>query len=123
MLTAAFDDPDQEPATLHWPNNARLRLPLPGTWVTAYKSEAQGQLGVFLAGKDDALASFWERLAGRTDNLLQELPDGTVIAQEKGRPVLKTIRAQSDFPDDDARRAWLTTTLNQYANALRARLG
>ena len=122
VIAAPFDDPEQEPATLRWPNNIRARLPYPGAWVTAYRSEATGTLGVFLAGKNDALSGLWERLQPQLDELIAELPDETQAKVENGKAVLQTVRSAADFPDDQARQAWLASTLNRYVTALRSRI-
>ncbi len=122
VIAAAFDDPEQEPATLRWPNNVRVRLPWPGVWITAYRSEATGTLGVFLGGKDDALATLWARVQPSLDELLAELPAGTEVKLQEGRPVLQTARSSDDFPDQESQRGWLAATLNRYVTAIRARL-
>jgi len=124
VIAAQFDDPEQEPPSLRWPNNVRLALPIPGTGVTAYRSDASGgTIGVFVSGKDDALAALWDRIDGNPSELIAELPEGTVQSVENGRRKLETIRSAKDFPDDDAQRAWLAAALNLYSNALRSRLG
>jgi hypothetical protein len=123
VIAAPLDDPEQEPPSLRWPNHVRLPLPFPGTWVTAYRSSASGgTLGVFLAGKDAGLAALWERLEGGPAALIEDLPEASIKTNDAGSPGVSTVRAAADFPDDDARRAWLASTLNLYANALRSRL-
>lgn len=123
VIASAFDDPDQEPAALRWPNNIRTPLPWPGAWLTAYRASDSGErLGVFLGGRDDDLRTFWEAATPELADMLAELPDGTTAGEEKGRFVLRTLRRGDDFPDEAAKRAWFASTLNAYVNALRPRM-
>ena len=84
VVAMRFDDPDQEPPRLYWPNHVRVQMPLPKIWVTAYRAEAQnGTTGVFLAGRK----ADRERLLGLLeplDELVTLLPDGSFIGDGPG---------------------------------------
>ena len=55
VLDAKLDDPDQTPPTLFWPNNVRLRLPWPQTWILAYATDGgRRNLAVCTAGRAEA---------------------------------------------------------------------
>lgn len=73
----SFDDPDQEPLKLYWPNNTRAQLPWPGTWITAYQSTRTR--GVFLAGRERELEEVLHLLSRQLDQIASELPEGTEI--------------------------------------------
>jgi hypothetical protein len=117
-----FDDPDQEPPRLFYPNHVRAQLPWPGTWITAYGEK--GQCGVFLSGRQQAMAEVWPHLAPDLDAIVSELPEGTRAGnvRSSGDPSIKSTRKHADFIDEDAERNWLKATLNAYVNALRPRL-
>jgi hypothetical protein len=122
VLDMTFDDPDQEPPKLFFPNNVRAQLPWPGTWVTAYNSTIT--CGVFLAGREGPLLEAWERLAPDLDMIAAELPNGTKAGtvRSSGDIGILTDRKIGEFANDDAKRDWLRNTLNAYVNALRPRL-
>jgi hypothetical protein len=124
VLGMRFDDPDQEPPVLHWPNHVRVRLPWPKTWITAYRNEAaNGTSGIFLAGhspdRDQLLA-----LLEPTGELVAELPAETFVRNgtSSGKLSIYTERANNSFATPDDCRAWLMAGLNQYVNVLRPRL-
>lgn len=119
VIAAPFDDPEQPPPVLRWPNHVRLPLPVSDLWVTAYREGAE--LGVFLGGSREAKAKVADKLLGAREALTQELPEGSVI-EEDGELKIATVRPAADSADDEARRTWLSSALNLYANALRSRL-
>ncbi len=122
VLDMSFDDPDQEPLKLHWPNNVRAQLPWPGTWITAYQSTKT--CGVFLAGRERELEEVLHLLSPQLDQIACELPEGTEIGnvRSSGGMAIKTTRAIGTFKNDDEKREWLKLVLNQYVNVLRPRL-
>lgn len=125
VLDMSFDDPDQEPLTLHWRNNVRAALPWPGTWITAYREEAPtGRSGVFLAGRDEALRELWSRIELDLDEIVAELPEGTISGnvRSSGQVAILTGRDNRSFSGDDEQRQWLKETINRYVNALRPRI-
>ena len=121
VVEMSFDDPDQEPPRLHWPNHVRVQMPYPKIWITAYRNETQnGASGVFLAGQK----SDRERLLGLLeplDELTTVLPDDTRIGNgtASGKRSIYTERANRRFASADDCRAWLMATLNEYVNVLR----
>lgn len=116
VLDMQFDDPDQEPLKLYYPNNVRTQLPWPGTWVTAYR--ANDRCGVFVGGREEPLREIWSALEPDLGEVLSEVPGA---ASSSGSPV-SVSRPMSGFRDDEAARDWLKRMLNAYVNALRPRL-
>ncbi|MDX8405523.1 MAG: hypothetical protein R8K50_05155 [Mariprofundus sp.] len=125
VLESEFDDPDQEPAKLYWPNNVRVHMPAPKTWILAYRAGGEkGQVGVCMAGSGQAYTNMMSPLIEQKDEILAELP-----ADSEFRKFLKgdnytfsTTRSAADFDNDDAKRRWFSETLNTYVNAFRPRL-
>lgn len=125
VLDMRFDDPDQEPLRLFWPNNVRAQLPWNGLWITAYRNDApSGKCGVFLAGRERELDDAYQLLMPELDEIVSELPEGTKTGgvRASGGTAILTIRPNSGFQNDDEKRDWLRKTLNQYVNALRPRI-
>jgi hypothetical protein len=122
VLDMSFDDPDQEPLKLYWPNNVRAQLPWPGTWITAYQSTRT--CGVFLAGRERELEEVLHLLSPQLDQIASELPEGTEIGnvRSSGGMAIKTTRSIGTFKNDYEKREWLKPVLNQYVNVLRPRL-
>ena len=119
VVSMRFDDPDQVSPRYYHPNNVRAPLPLEGSWMTAYRQGAT--IGVMLSGTRQGLARANELLAPYMDELASRLPGDlrpiTVHNLEGER--LASIRGKDEFADDGARRDWLVSALNSYANALR----
>lgn len=125
VLEMRFDDPNQEPLRLFWPNNVRAQLPWNGLWITAYRNDApSGKCGVFLAGRERELDDAYQLLMPELDEIVSELPEGTKTGgvRASGGTAISTIRPNSGFQNDDEKRYWLRKTLNQYVNALRPRI-
>jgi hypothetical protein len=125
ILEMTFDDPDQPPPTLHYPNNIRLPLPIPGLGLAAYGtvSGSRARHGVWLSGGSDALLSFWSSAGVTPEQLAGLIPDCQVQKTDDGvSEFLKAERMDADFPDDDACRKWIAQTLNAFVNTLRPRL-
>jgi hypothetical protein len=124
VIAMSFDDPDQEPPKLYWRNHVRAPLPWPGTWLTAYQSSRT--CAVFLSGREDGLRELWTRIEPVLDEIANELPEGTLLQgpdDPSGNSInINTTRSIRSFSNDDEKRRWLMTTLNQYVNALRPRM-
>jgi hypothetical protein len=121
IVDMKFDDPDQEQPTLHWKNNTRTHLPWPGTWLTTWRNESpDGVCGVALSGRADSLEDLWPRLRREARQIERELPDGSTVSE--GRFGIGLLRPNSEFRDDDERRAWMKATLNKFVNVLRPRM-
>ena len=112
-----FDDPEQQSARFTWPNNLKAPLPIPGLWLSAYRTKS-GQCGVFLGGRSDQLRETTQRLL--KDNVLAELPTGT--AEGRDGLELVVVRREAEFPTIVDEQRWLAETLNHFANVLRPRL-
>lgn len=123
VLETKFDDPDQEPAKLFWPNNVRASLPWPGTWLLGYHL-ASGKVGVCTAGQSGADREMLAALTPELPAIAAELPATTRQDKDVGGKVtrLDCERRISDFPDEGAVREWISQTLNAFVNALRPRL-
>lgn len=126
VINASFDDPDQEPAKLYWPNNVRISLPWPTrVWATAYRYGGDtGTIGVGTKGQEPGYSAMISALETQKEAIVAELPEGTTFRpSESGRNVtIRTQRRASEFTTDDEMRRWLASTLNSYVNALRPRL-
>ncbi len=122
VLDMVFDDPDQDPPKLRFPNNVRVQLPWPGTWITAYRNAPV--YGVFLSGHAGPLEDAWQRLAPDIEEIMAESPEGTRAygVRDGNSDYLFTRRPCATFANDDEAREWLKQTLNAYVNALRPRL-
>jgi hypothetical protein len=120
VLEMTFDDPDQPPAKLYYPNNIRAQLPWPETWVTAYR-QGEAEAGVFLAGRERSLRVVWELMKQDLDAVVDALPPGTSVGQIPYSSLigLVTKRPAATFEGDENKRAWLIDTLNAYVNVLR----
>jgi hypothetical protein len=117
-----FDDPDQDPPRLYWPNHVRAQLPRAGTWVTAYRSAPRS--GVFLSGRTSELDALWPEIEAMLDDIMAELPEGSEAGhiRSSGDRGIGIFRENASFADDGEMRDWLKATLNAYVNALRPRL-
>lgn len=125
VIEARFDDPDQEPAKLHWPNNVRVSLPWPTkVWVSGYRYGGDtGWIGIGTNGQDPGYSELISMLEAQRNEILAELPEGTAFrSMENGKPTISIREKASDFLTEDAKRHWLATTLNAFVNALRPRL-
>jgi hypothetical protein len=125
ILDMSFDDPDQPPPKLYFPNNVRLPLPIRGLWLMAYgvRSGQNARHGVSLVGPSAALQAFWDSVEAAPEEVAAEIPGARIHqTDDKASVYLKADRLDSDFPDDDARREWLGQTLNAFVNALRPRM-
>lgn len=116
-----FDDPQQEQPRLYWMNNTRTPMPWPGIWLTAWRNESpDGVVGVALSGRGRRISELWRRLRRDADEIQRQLPAGSTV--EGGRFGIDITKPNSEFRDDDERRAWLKSTLNAFVNVLRPRI-
>ena len=115
-----FDDPEQDTPAYRWRNHVRANLPMPGLWLAAYQPE--GGAGVFLSG-NNGLRQKTLSILMADETLMSELPEGAKFTiDSKGDPYLNAVAPAHAFASDEAKRDWLSSTLNQFANALRPRL-
>jgi hypothetical protein len=125
VMLSHFQDPDQEPPALYYPNNVRTALPWPQTWIGAYRSGgAAGSVGVGLGGLSPSYNRMIDALSPDSMEILSELPPGSELAQNLKRDseTYMTMRQAADFASDDAMRQWLVETMNTYVNVFRPRL-
>jgi hypothetical protein len=124
VLNMQFDDPDQEPPKLYWPNNVRAPLPISKTWLTAYRGGGNGGIiGVFTSGSGQSYGDMISSLAGQRDEILAELPPGSKFNKTTlGVFSFSISKSTTDFHNEDAKRSWISETLNTYVNALRPRI-
>ena len=122
VLEARFDDPDQDPPKLFWPNNVRAQLPWKGTWITAYNYGDSSGVGV--GGRTGADQDMLKVLEPQKQEILAELPVGSEYRSFSGSSGMTyTVhREKTEFADDDAHRKWLAESLNMFVNALRPRI-
>jgi hypothetical protein len=121
IVDMKFDDPEQEQPRLYWMNNTRTRLPWPSIWLTAWHNESpNGVCGVALSGRAKRINEVWRRLRKDADEIQRELPEGSTV--EAGRFGIGITKPNSEFRNDDERRAWLKATLNTFVNVLRPRI-
>ncbi len=114
----SFDDPEQDQPKYRWRGHVRAQLPLPGLWLVGYRS-GDDRVGVFLSGNRDVLNDFMSRYG----EVIDELPTGSVIEiGRNGAPYIACARPLEQFANEDEMRAWISTTLNDFANVLRPKL-
>lgn len=124
VLNMQFDDPDQEPPKLYYPNNVRAPLPFPKTWILGYRAGGDsGSIAVCTSGSGQTHSDMISRVADQSEEILAELPKGSEFRKtNRDNFMFHTGRSATDFKDEDAKRSWISETLNAYANALRPRL-
>jgi hypothetical protein len=73
---------------------------------------------VLVSGREVPLAELRRALLPDSEEILLRLPEGSFF-DDTGLGIRRRL---DSFPDDDARRDWLITTLNQFVNELRPRI-
>lgn len=123
ILEMSFDDPEQEPPQLYYPNNARIALPWPNMWITLYCMQ-NGRTGVCTAGKKGADQPAIDILKASQNEILSELPEGAVFDrfQDSNGNMIRTERRVDEFSNDEEIKSWLMEVANAYINVLRPRL-
>jgi hypothetical protein len=76
--------------------------------------------GVALSGRAKRINELWRRLRRGADEIQHDLPAGSTV--EGGRFGIGLTKPNSEFRDDDERRAWLKATLNAFVSVLRPRI-
>jgi hypothetical protein len=119
VVDMKFSDPEQQSPRLHWKNNVRAPMPWRGTWLTGWRNDSpDGVCGVALSGTGKSIDALWRKI--RAAELKDELPEGATV--EPGRFGIGLLRPNSDFRNDDERRAWIKSTLDRFASVLRPRM-
>ena len=125
VLDAPLDDPDQEPPKLYWPNNVRASLPMKGTWILCFATEAgRGQVGVCTAGRTGYYDEFLNAVLPLKDEVVAELPQGTQVRPFSNGQSMTFIcqRDGREFSSEADLKTWIADTLNAFVNAFRPRL-
>lgn len=119
VLDMRFDDPDQEPPKLFYPNNVRAELPCQGIWVTGYRMG--NRIGVMLSGREEPLRAAWSHLSDHLEKVLSVLPEQTKAGRGPTgtEATFTTSRPNTEFSNDDEKRRWLIDTLNLYVTTFR----
>jgi len=124
VLNMQFDDPDQEPPKLYYPNNVRTPLPFQKTWILGYRAGGDtGKIAVCTSGSGQSYSDMISKLADQREEILSELPEGSEFGKStQGVFFFGTTKSASEFENEEAKRSWISETLNAYVNALRPRL-
>lgn len=121
--TARFEHPDQ-PTPRHGTNNSvRIPLPSPARWLTAYRSEGEGEAGLFLRCEQGN--TLCAELAPEAEALRAETGLRDIyfkVGHPGQRDIIGIARPLADFGGPDEQMAWLEATANKLVNALRPRL-
>jgi len=123
-----FDDPSQMPPRaggLNW-----MRLPIPGpASLTLYRTEASGEIGVFLKYAGAEGLRYFEALAADRSGIDAEFQSGGLPAprwMEDSDSGTVTITAPSPLPwtedSDMEQRQWFGRIANQFVNSFRPRI-
>ncbi len=119
IISRPFDDPDQDPPKLFWPNNIRAFLPWPRVWILATSSGTRKTCGVWMVEGGTQKTLMPHLSALRTD-ILAELPQATEARTNAvDGTYFSTLRAWDTFADEDAKRDWMWETINAYVNVFR----
>ena len=116
VLQAKFRHPQTRPV-LHYPNNIRISLPQPKSWllVTAFEKDGVAIRLVICSADPASIGKLEEDIPVLCD----VLPDGTTIREGHKNDVwLETVRDWHSFSDDSERRAWLVTMIDGYVEHL-----
>ena len=113
-----FDDPDQPPPRLFYPNNVRVPLPGSKIWLLAATLAGQKKCGVWLvpAGEDKTIHA---QLAEMQDELLPRLPEGSFARPVGPNSPYGCERPWSTFANEDEKKGWIAETLNAFVNVFR----
>ncbi len=116
-----FDDPDQEPPRLYWPNNVRVQMPWPKAWLLAASVASGKKCFVWLVegGQEDSLPPLLRPLR---DEILAQLPPGASAPETDGGVSFGIERPWSSFSDEEEKKAWIAEMLNAFVNVFRPTL-
>ena len=116
VLDVVFDDPAQDSPRLFYPNNVRVFLPWPRTWLLAYRNAANASCGITLieSGTNRRLS---ELLTPLQPEILSQLAGAEVSRSDAS--VFSNVRPMYSFASDDDAKTWISSTLNAYVNVLR----
>jgi len=119
VLKMQFDDPEQEPPFWVGSNNVVMNTPFPGIQIKAYAMVNSSESGVFISGtRRKNLLLIQQYVKREIRALRDELPEGAEVSSDDYSVIIE----RHDLETDNEKRAWLTKTLNEFANVLRPRL-
>jgi len=118
-----FDDPEQEPPQLFYPNNVRIALPWPNMWILMYWM-ASGRTGVCTASRKGVDQPVLKALDSQRDEILAEIPEYAELVKfdSYDEYTYKTERRRDEFNSEEENKAWLMDCANKYVNAFRPRV-
>jgi hypothetical protein len=118
IVEMTFDDPDQEPPKLYYPNNIRVHLPWPKTWLLAGSAASGRKCFVVLieGGQGNSLTPLLGKLR---DEILAQLPSGAFARGRENGVTFEIERPWSSFADEEAKKAWIAENLNAFVNVFR----
>ena len=120
IVDMTFDDARQEQPRLY-NNNVRTRLPWPDTWLTAWCNVSEeGVCGVALSGHEKGIETFWRAIQRDARKIEAALPKGSSVA--RGRFGIRVTKPNTEFRNDDEKRAWIKADLNAFVNVLKSRM-
>jgi hypothetical protein len=120
ILDMKFDDPEQDPVRLFYPNYVKAALPWPKSSIYAYRYEKNGSICVLL----DCPHELREQLDPLKDEILSELPEGTeyYVIPTNGLSQFRTLKKYSDFNSEEEKKNWVIDVIRCYSNTLRPRI-
>ena len=122
IATVKFDHPDQDGPKHGGRNNTRLSLPEPSTWMTCYRSRADGgTIGIFFPLKGEHGVQLFETLKDRQQELEETVGTSLTFSTGNKHPQI-SISAPFNIDDgaeQDAQLKWLTTHANKMVNLFR----
>jgi hypothetical protein len=123
VLEMRFDDPEQEPPQLFYPNNVRIALPWPNMWILMFWM-ASGRTGVCTASRKGVDQPVLKALDSQRDEILAELPEYAELVKfdSYDEYTYKTERRRDEFNSEEENKAWLMDCANKYVNAFRPRV-
>jgi len=118
IVEMTFDDPDQEPPKLYWPNNVRAQMPWPKTWLLAASITSGRKCFVSLVegGQEKSLMPLLGKLR---EEILAQLPPGAFARGDESGATFEIERPWSSFANEEEKKAWIVETLNSFVNVFR----
>ncbi len=118
IVGMTFDDPDQEPPKLYWPNNVRVQMPWPKAWLSAASVASGRKCFVWLieGGHEKSLVPLLEP---RCDEILTQLPPGASYRGGQGGMMFGVERDWASFANEEEKKVWIAETLNASVNVFR----
>jgi hypothetical protein len=118
-----LDDPEQPKAKPSKLYNIFFPLPVPNSWISAYRSLAHGNLGIYLGATKDTPGRYAMEAIVRDFDTIKDQIGGTVRL-EKGFGISDRLHVGSlDQPEARQRAfSWLAERVNTFIRVLRPRI-